>query len=433
MRRLPADRLTLGDLRFRTTEMDSLGYARSLRELHQVFRQTVAGGDLRVFSSKFLRQLREQVHPLGVQDIRLAPYVDGTEFLVDLGDRLGADVYYGYYPEIADLVLLAKVCPDDGIAVDVGANCGFFSSLLYRRAVFKGRLIAIEPAAEAAVLLEKNLVLAKARNVTVRRECIGESDGEAQFYVAEESAFSGVSDTGRSKVRRIDRVRQLRLDTLVEELGIASLHVLKVDVEGHEAEVINGGLVSFGRSPELIALIEVSRKNLDAQKREKLASSVAQLQGGGFRAWQIDGKRQPPELIRVARPESDDLAGNNIFFVREGSAAEKRLQREFESLRNTPEGRSYLAGNIRPQEVPMEDVIAVAERLALAALAKERADRVRGDQEYAKLRGEHSKLKGEFSKLHAEYLKLQQEVHTWQAIARRNLWHRIARLCGYKS
>jgi FkbM family methyltransferase len=397
-------------------ESSSLGYAQSLRILHRVFRQGAAATDLRVFSSKFLRQLREQVHPLGVRDVRLAQYAEGAELLVDLGDRLGADVYYGYYPEIADLVLLQRVCPEDGVAVDVGANCGFFSLLLCSRVGFKGRLIAIEPAAEAAILLEKNLALAGARNVTVRRECIGATDGETEFYVAEESAFSGVSDTGRSKVRRVDRVRQLRLDTMTRELSIESMNVIKIDVEGHESDVIDGGLAALGKSPELVALVEVSRKNLNAERREKLVNTVAKLQGSGFRAWQIDGQRQPAELVRVPHPERDDIAGNNVFFVREGSAAERRLQSEFDNLRNSPEGKSYLNGDIVPQDGPTVDLFAVAERLALAAFAKERAE-----------------LKQAQTKLESQCASLQRDLETWQAIARRNLWHRIARFLGYKS
>jgi FkbM family methyltransferase len=431
------------------TEMESspLGYAQSLKALHRVFRLGVATGDLRVFSSKFLRQLRERIHPLGVRDVRLARYAEGTELLVDLGDRLGADVYYGYYPEIADLVLLQRACPDDGIAVDVGANCGFFSVLLSSRARFKGRLIAIEPAAEAVVLLEKNLALARARNVSIRPECIGGSDGETQFYVAEESAFSGVSDTGRSNVRRVDRVKQLRLDTMLRELGIESISVIKIDVEGHESDVIDGALTVISKSPELVALVEVSRKNLNAERREKLVHSVSKLQGYGFQGWQIDGRRQPAEWVRVQHPGTDDIAGNNVFFVREGSAAEKRLQSEFDDLKSRPEGRSYLSGDIISEDAPTEDLLAIAERLALAALAKERADRLRSDQQYAKLEREYSGLKQAQAQLEREYsgLKqaqaqlqseratLQRELETWQAIARRNLWHRIARFLGYKS
>jgi FkbM family methyltransferase len=385
-----------------------------LRTLHRLFRHTSVGREPGVTSSRLLREVREQVHPLGLRDIRLAKYVDGLQLLVDVGDRLGADVYYGSYPEVADLVLLHRVCPPHATVIDVGANYGLFSVLVACRPDFQGCLVAVEPVAEAAAVLLKNLEPARYGSVIVRRECLGAVDGEVDFHVAEESAFSGISDTKRSKLRRIERLKQCRLDSVVQELGISSVDVLKIDVEGHESDVLSGGAATIAGSPELVILMEISRKNLDPHRRNSLVAGLIKLREQGFSAWQIDKQRQPIDLTKVMDPERGDKSANNTFFVRTGSTAEERLLSEFEKMRRSEDGLSYLQGNVHPEPPLTADQLSLAERLSLAALAKR-------ERQYAELESEHAKLQTELQ-------ALQLEVGRLRGIIERSLWHRIARL-----
>jgi FkbM family methyltransferase len=397
-----------------------------LRTVHRLFRDAASGEQLGADSSGLLRELREQVHPRGRRDIRLAKYVDGLELLVDVGDRLGSDVYYGSYSEIADLILLQRVCPERGAVIDVGANYGFFSVLVAHHPGFQGRLVAIEPVAEAATVLSQNLASVPDGRVAIRRECLGALDEEIDFHVAEETAFSGISDTGRSKIRRVERLQQRRLDSLLQELGISSVDILKIDVEGHESDVLSGGTATIARSPDVIVLVEISEKNLDAGRRSSLSNSISNLQDQGFRAWQLERRRQPIDLVEVRNPERGESRANNVFFVRAGSTAEGRLLSEFQKLRDSADGQSYLNGNVQREPAPTADLLALAERLSVAAL-------VNREREHADLENQHARVKAECARLQEECASLRSGLEAWQAIAQRSLWHRIARLLGYKS
>ena len=86
----------------------------------------------------FVRALRERLHPRGVRDVRTVAVEGGRTFQVDLGDRLGCDVFYGYYEQpsppwgispLHDQVLAGAVMMGEGSLVTIGALAWLFLRL----------------------------------------------------------------------------------------------------------------------------------------------------------------------------------------------------------------------------------------------------------------------------------------------------------------
>jgi FkbM family methyltransferase len=123
-----------------------------------------------------------------------------------------------------------------GLFVDVGANIGTYT--LIASEVENARVIALEPHPATFAVLAENVRLNQRSNVTCLNVAASSRDAEVQFTDEKEPALNRV-------VHRTDgnpsilRVPGRRLETLCRSLG-AIPDLIKIDVEGHEPEVLEG-------------------------------------------------------------------------------------------------------------------------------------------------------------------------------------------------
>ncbi len=136
---------------------------------------------------------------------------------------------------------------DRPVIFDVGANIGLYSLEVMRSFGDSTRLYSFEPSHSTYQLLKETL--ATFNNV----ECInaGLSDREQAgtlFSVAEDAGLSSVYnrfrfDNGKNREmegRRTEAIRLTTVDSFCKERSIEKIDLLKVDVEGHELEVLLG-------------------------------------------------------------------------------------------------------------------------------------------------------------------------------------------------
>ena len=143
-------------------------------------------------------------------------------------------------------VLRAAVEPG-GVAFDVGANVGFFATLLARRIGPGGRVVAVEPDPDNLRLLRRNLEENGLENATVVDCAIGASRGVADFTLDAATGATGRLGQGPTAGElavgsgRIEVVptRVETIDALAGELGLTP-DLLKIDIEGGEARALAG-------------------------------------------------------------------------------------------------------------------------------------------------------------------------------------------------
>jgi len=140
--------------------------------------------------------------------------------------------------------------PRDGdrpVIFDVGANIGLYSLEVLRSFGDRARLFSFEPSQSTYQLLKE--ALAGFDNV----ECInaGLSDREQArtlYSVPEDAGLSSVYnrfrfDDGNNRQiqdRRTEAIKLTTVDCFCRERGIEKIDLLKVDVEGHELQVLLG-------------------------------------------------------------------------------------------------------------------------------------------------------------------------------------------------
>lgn len=163
--------------------------------------------------------------------------------------------------------------------IDIGANEGFFA--LKCRSLNPGcRLVCVEPSPYAFELLARNVESNGLENIELINAAAGIAEGEIDMPCLKQ--VTAISGAGLEMVDRpwLDggyvekvRVRQVRGDWLIDKYGIEKADMLKIDVEGMEAEVIKG-------SPELLA--RAGRVVVERHSRELRFEVLGLMEERGF-------------------------------------------------------------------------------------------------------------------------------------------------------
>jgi FkbM family methyltransferase len=161
-----------------------------------------------------------------------------------------------------------QVRPND-VVVDVGAHLGRYA---LRAAANGARVIAIEPDPTNFRLLERNVKLNGRSNVALVEKALTATPGTLRLSLAP------AWNTGTSSVRsptpgegpapqtsRVIAVPGDTLDNIVRSYGLSRIDWLKIDVEGHEISVLEGGGAALDITRRLI--LEVSDGTGDACRR----------------------------------------------------------------------------------------------------------------------------------------------------------------------
>lgn len=142
------------------------------------------------------------------------------------------------------------VRPND-VFYDIGANVGYYVRLIMQELPVS-QLVAFEPMQENLDLLRANVTLGRFDDrVTVCAEALSDRDGQEMLQIDDltggSAALSSVTSGDASRPRRelgleskTEQVVVARLDTLVKARSLPLPDVMKIDVEGAEASVIEG-------------------------------------------------------------------------------------------------------------------------------------------------------------------------------------------------
>jgi FkbM family methyltransferase len=176
---------------------------------------------------------------LGTEDYnQLAAAKDGY-FLYNRNDQyVGRAIeMYGEFSGL-EMELLRQLCVPGNVVIEVGANIGAHTVGLARQVGSQGRVLAFEPQRLVFQTLCANVALNSLENVDCFWAAVGSKDGVAivpELSPRQEVNFGGVTLLG---VQAGLNVRCLTLDRFI---ALHHLNLIKIDVEGMEADVLRGG------------------------------------------------------------------------------------------------------------------------------------------------------------------------------------------------
>ncbi len=220
------------------------------------------------------------------------------------------------------------------VALDIGAHIGYHTRLLARRVGADGRVIALEPHPRTFEALRQNT--RDLPNVTALRAAAAESAGSAELHdylmmsasgslhydqalAHQQRARMGAGDVAPRNAADFEpqryRVQTVAIDDCLDQLGIARVDIVKMDIEGAELAALRGMRRAIANSPGLALVMEYNPSALQAFGHEPVAA-LNEVRGLGFarvEAIEADGSLTDwgdPAL--VARETARLLAGLGV-------------------------------------------------------------------------------------------------------------------------
>lgn len=163
----------------------------------------------------------------------------------------------GYWESWITLAML-RVLKPGMVAVDVGANYGYYTILMGRCVGPTGKVVSFEPNPHLAGLMRKSLWISGIRLIDeVHEEAAYSTTGEqVRFFIPDERPMNArVVDEAPYAGTMID-VPTVRLDDVLPE----RVDFIKIDAEGGEREIWRGMARTIENNPQLQVFLEFNPK-----------------------------------------------------------------------------------------------------------------------------------------------------------------------------
>ncbi len=249
--------------------------------------------------------LHRLVFPGGEQRV----VVNGMPIWVDTRDRviathlLGDEVWERSETEAFLANVRAGMC-----VFDVGANIGYYTLLAARAVGPSGRVYAFEPEPRNFSLLMRSIAENGFTNIRPLPVAVSDKAGIVRLHLddANFGAHSFHPGSVRTSSGRFVEVEAMTLDSFGDEARSFDAGILvKVDVQGAEALVVDGGRRLFGL-PRITALMEIWPEGL-ARALVDAASFLADLESLGFQFEDVEVPEaerhplRPAEILETCR------------------------------------------------------------------------------------------------------------------------------------
>jgi len=252
-----------------------------------------------------------------------SPLFNSVEFTTQANGFLVAgntsDLIQGYLywfgvwePNLTDFIMGRMSKAADRVFVDVGANIGYFTTLVAKRYP-QSSVVSIEAFPPTVEKLRLNLERNCVKNVRLIDVAVSDTEGIVEFFYAgrfNEGATTTVK--GRFQSTALP-VSCKPLSELLTDEEIAAARLIKIDVEGAELRVINGLVSIVPLLPEdCEVIVEIS-----GDSAEGSGLIYAAFAAHGFHAYELENNygplsdlypqapRRPQRLSSIPKKQTD--------------------------------------------------------------------------------------------------------------------------------
>jgi FkbM family methyltransferase len=200
------------------------------------------------------------------------------------------------------LELFRDYCRPGDVAVDVGGNVGEVAIVMSQRVGVDGRVFAFEPSPRIYAYLRGNLELNGCSNVAARNAALGAAAGVVRMTDDRRDDMNHLTSDGGIAVQ---------CSTLDAEIP-ADLHpaLIKVDVEGTELQVLQGGAATLRRT----ACVNCEMWASHFQRHGyTMGALIGLLRDAGFATFIIDGARS----LRPVDGSFAEPGGHELVAIRD--------------------------------------------------------------------------------------------------------------------
>ena len=148
---------------------------------------------------------------------------------------------------------LKQTLDASAVFIDVGANQGEFT-IAAAGIVQHGKIIAFEPVKEYRDRLVENIRLNGYSNIQIVTAALGDADGEMPIFDAEGAFPDGTKHDGlttlfasATRSSRRETVAVKTLDSILPQLAVNRVDLIKLDIEGAEWMALRGAINTLAK------------------------------------------------------------------------------------------------------------------------------------------------------------------------------------------
>lgn len=178
-----------------------------------------------------------------------------------------------------ELFYIGKSVKKGRRAIDIGANEGMYSYLFSQKFDV---VEAFEPQANCTQLLSIYNKYHR-QNINIHNVGLSNFCGTSTLYIPIAEAADAQVVSGLATFTQI-RGKQQQIEVPVYKLDdyqFEDVSLIKIDVEGHESQVIEGGTEMISREKPVI-LVEIEQRHLEDKPIEKVFEQITALDYEGF-------------------------------------------------------------------------------------------------------------------------------------------------------
>ena len=254
----------------------------------------------------------------------IVPWVDQSKFLVGLGETgLTGNLYAGFM-EYYDMLFLLHALRSDEVFVDVGANIGAYTILASK--VVGSRSVSFEPLPETVEKLREQVQLNDIGDlVCVRNTGVSDKKGSL-FFTNNADTVNKVSLSGEGQ-----NTTSVEVVTLDDELNDNSRYFFKIDVEGFEYNVLQGGsrVLSSPNTRAIIIELNGSGKDFGHDDNE-IHNKITSF---GFEPVNYD-----PASRRLTKLPNFNQNGGNTIYIKDIEEMRVRCKESPKRMVHTADG-----------------------------------------------------------------------------------------------
>ncbi|MEW5676306.1 FkbM family methyltransferase [Flavobacterium enshiense] len=216
-------------------------------------------------------------------------------------------IYKGNFEEQELKCMLSNINEGDTF-IDIGANIGLFSLLAAEKVGASGKVISFEPFPNTFKRLTDNIELNKLKNIDARNIGLSDKEDSLTFYYSDTGfdAWNSFAPTNDKRLRKEISIGVSTLDNELESVDKSKVKFVKIDVEGWEKFVIQGGKQFFSEySP--IVMVEFTEENT-LNAGYFVNEIFGLLENLGYEWYRIDGQHLVKEIKQTHYPYDNLIA-----------------------------------------------------------------------------------------------------------------------------
>ena len=187
--------------------------------------------------------------------------------------------------------------------VDVGASFGIFTMSMASAVGARGQVWAFEPTPGTAEFLQATLALNAASQVNLTRAAVSDQPGTVDFITNTNSELNAIAKAGEA-AGEVVAVPSITLDQAAADHGWRDVDFVKLDVEGHELQVIAGGRAFFTQASPLVMFEITAGEGVDLRP-------LVPFQAMGYEFYRL--VPGPMLLAPFAPEQTTDVFTLNLF------------------------------------------------------------------------------------------------------------------------